>query len=112
MAYPMGQLSSNPAEGIKRLYSSDRSEIIWTDSDMAQVKADVSDEIRWVIDLAAHTGLRVGNFLCLPWSHVEPDAVVITTGKSKHRREAIIPRYDALNDVLANIPKRSPVIPH
>jgi integrase len=107
---PMGKLSSNPAEGIKHLYSSDRSEIIWTDSDMAQVKAGVSDEVKWVIDLAAHTGLRVGDLLRLSWSHVGPDAIVITTGKSKHRREAIIPRYDALNEVLAQIPKRSPVI--
>jgi integrase len=32
------------------------------------------------------------------------------TGKSKLRREAIIPLYDALREVLARIPKRSPII--
>lgn len=107
---PMGKLSSNPAEGIKHLYSSDRSEIIWTDADINQVKAGCSEEVKWVIDLAAHTGLRVGDLLRLSWSHVGPDAIVISTGKSKHKREAIIPRYDALNAILAAIPKRSPVI--
>ncbi|NWJ24735.1 tyrosine-type recombinase/integrase [Rhizobium sp. RM] len=108
---PMGKLSSNPAEGIKHLYSSDRSEIIWTDADINQVKAGCSsDEARWVIDLAAHTGLRIGDLLKLSWSHIGPDAIVISTGKSKHRRQAIIPRYDALNEILAKIPKRSPIV--
>jgi integrase len=107
---PMGVLSSNPAEGIKHLYSSDRSEIIWTDADIAQVKAVASEEVQWVIDLAAHTGLRVGDLLKLSWSHVGADAIVMSTGKSKHKREALIPRYDALNEILDRIPKRSPVI--
>ncbi|MDH0873651.1 tyrosine-type recombinase/integrase [Agrobacterium pusense] len=107
---PMGKLSANPAEGIKHLYSSDRSEIIWTEPDIAQVKAECSDEVKWVIDLAAHTGLRVSDLLRLSWSHVGPDAIIISTGKSKHKREAIIPRYDALNEILERIPKRSPVI--
>ncbi|MGV1870917.1 tyrosine-type recombinase/integrase [Agrobacterium rosae] len=107
---PMGKINSNPAEGIKHLYTSDRSEIIWTDSDIAQVKAGCSQEVMWVIDLAAHTGLRVGDLLKLSWSHVGDDAIIISTGKSSQKREAIIPRYDALNEVLARIPKRSPVI--
>nr|WP_281407788.1 tyrosine-type recombinase/integrase [Mesorhizobium sp. M2E.F.Ca.ET.209.01.1.1] len=62
------------------------------------------------VDLAAHTGLRVGDLIRLSWSHVGEDAITITTGKSKHRREAVIPLYDALRDVLARIPRRSPVI--
>lgn len=107
---PMGRLNSNPAEGIKHLYSNDRSEIIWTDSDIAQVKVGCSQEVTWVIDLAAHTGLRVGDLLKLSWSHVGEDAITISTGKSRHKREAIIPRYDALNETLARIPKRSPVV--
>jgi integrase len=106
----MGKLNSNPAQGIKHLYASDRSEIIWTDADIDQVKAGCSDEVKWVIDLAAHTGLRVGDLLRVSWSHVGPDAIVISTGKSRHKREAIIPRYDALNKILEAIPRRSPVI--
>ena len=55
-------------------------------------------------------GLRLGDLLRLSWSHVGEDAIAIATGKSKHRREAIIPLYDALRDVLAGIPKRSTTI--
>jgi len=62
------------------------------------------------VDLASHTGLRLGDLLRLSWSHVGADAIVIATGKSKHRREAIVPLYDGLKAVLASIPKRSTTI--
>jgi integrase len=47
----------------------------------------------------------------LSWAHVGDDAIVIATGKGRrHRREAIIPLYDELRDVLARIPKRATTI--
>lgn len=107
---PLAELSVNPCEGIKQLYKVDRSEIIWTESDIAHLKKTCSAEIAHAVDLAAHTGLRVGDLIRLSWSHVGEDAIIITTGKSRHRKEAIIPLYDDLRDVLARIPKRSPII--
>ncbi len=107
---PLGEIGSNPCEGIKQLYSGDRSEIIWTDGDIAHLKKTCSAEIAHAVDLAAHTGLRVGDLIKLSWSHIGDDAIVVTTGKSRHRREAVIPLYDDLREVLARIPRRSPVI--
>jgi integrase len=109
---PLGKIAGNPCEGIKQLYSGDRSEIIWTDADIAQLKRAkaCSAEIAHAVDLAAHTGLRLGDLLRLGWSHVGDDAIVIATGKSNQRREAIIPLYDGLREVLVRIPKRSPTI--
>jgi integrase len=107
---PLGKLAGNPCEGIKLLYSSDRSETIWTDTDMAQIKRMCAPEIVLALNLAAHTGLRLGDLVRLSWSHIGEDAIVITTGKSNHKREAIIPLYDALRDVLKQIPKRSTTI--
>ena len=72
---------------------------------MAQLQRTCRAEIAYVVDLAAHTGLRQGDLLRLSWSHIGKDAITITTGKSRHRREAIIPLYAALRNVLANIPK-------
>lgn len=121
---PLGKLASNPCEGIKQLYSNDRSEIIWTDADIAQLKKAggsrkidgklvellCSPEIAHAVDLAAHTGLRLGDLLRLSWSHVGEDAIVSPTGKSRGRREAIIPLYDGLRAVLDRIPKRSTTV--
>jgi integrase len=107
---PLGKIAGNPCEGIRLLYSGDRSDIIWTGADIAQLKLSCSVETAHAVDLAAHTGLRLGDLLRVSWSHVGTDAIVMTTGKSKHRREIIIPLYDALTQVLAGIPKRSTTI--
>src|SRR5262249_8803129 len=107
---PLGKIAGNPCKGIKALYSSNRSEIIWTDADLARIKQHCTPEVAHAIDLATATGLRRGDLLRLAWSHIQDDAVVITTGKSRHRREAIIPLYDGLRDALGRIPKRSPIV--
>ena len=109
---PLGKIAGNPCEGIKQLYSGDRSEIIWLDSDITQVKASCSPEIAQAVELAAHTGLRLGDLMRLSWSHVQEDegAIIMATGKSRGKREAIIPLYDDLRAVLARIPKRSTTI--
>jgi integrase len=109
---PLGKIAGNPCEGIRRLYSGDRSEIIWVEEDITLLKKTCTSEIADAVDLAKATGLREGDLLRLSWSHVHEaeGAIRITTGKSKHRREAIIPLYNDLKHVLARIPKRSTTI--
>lgn len=107
---PLGKIAANPCEGIKQLYTVDRSEIIWTDADIAQIKATCSAEIAYAVDLAAQTGLRQGDLLRLSWSHIGDDAIVMPTGKSKGRRVAWVPLYGGLIEVLALIPRRSTTV--
>lgn len=109
-AVDLGSVAGNPCEGIKRLYENDRADIIWTDADITHLKKTCSAEIAFAVDLAGHTGLRLGDLVRLSWSHIDDDAIVLTTGKSSHRREAIIPLYGALRDVLARVPKRATTI--
>jgi integrase len=106
-----GRLAGNSCEGIKRLYGGgSRAEIIWTPSDIARLKTSCSAEIGHAVDLAAATGLRLDDLRRLAWSHVGPEAIIIATGKSRGRREAVIPLYDALCAVLAAIPKRATTV--
>jgi integrase len=107
---PLGKIAGNPCDGIKQLYTSNRSEIIWTEADIARIKRGCTAEIAQAVDLAAYTGLRLGDLLRLSWSHVGADAIVIKTSKSKHRHEAIIPLYNDLKSILATIPKRATTI--
>jgi integrase len=102
-----GKLASNPCEGIKQIYSGNRREIIWTDADLDQLKRSCPEEIGWAVDLAVNTGLRLGDLLRLCWSHIGDYAIVMTTSKSKHTRQVVIPLHDDLRAVLASIPKRS-----
>jgi integrase len=105
-----GDIAGNPCTGIAQLYSSDRSEIIWTPADISVLKKTCSAEVANAVDLAAHTGLRLGDLLRLSWSHVGEDAIIFSTSKSRGRREAIIPLYDGLRDLLARIPKRATTV--
>lgn len=105
-----GELTSNPCKGFKPLYSSDRSEIIWTDADIARVKSVASTEFGWAVDLAAYSGLRIGDLVRLSWSHIGEDMIELPTGKSRGRKSAIIPLYDDLRAVLERIKRRSPVV--
>jgi integrase len=107
---PLGKIAGNPCEGIKQLYSGDRSEIIWTDTDIDTLKKTCSREIAHAVELAAHTGLRLGDLLRLSWSHLGEDEITLATGKSRGRREAIIPLYNELREMLARIPKHSTTI--
>ena len=50
---PLGKIASNPCDGIKQIYRADRSEIIWIDSDITQLKATCSADIADAVDLAA-----------------------------------------------------------
>jgi hypothetical protein len=57
---PLGKIAGNPCIGIKHLYGGGgRAEIVWTDADMARLKASSSSDIAHAVDLAAHTGLRL-----------------------------------------------------
>jgi integrase len=106
----LGELAQNPCDGIGYLYDGDRSDIIWTDSEISLLKQFLSDEQAHVVDLAALTGLRLGDLVRLSWSHISEDAIAITTGKSKYKREALIPLYDDLRALLKRIPKRATTV--
>lgn len=105
-----GEITANPCEGIKSVYEVDRSEIIWTDDDIAMFRTGASLEVMLAVELAAQCGLRSADIFRLAWSHVGEDAIVIKTSKSRFKREAIIPIHDELRAVLDRIPRRSPVV--
>ena len=65
-------------------------------ADIVRVKQACTAEMAHAIDLAAASGLRLGDLLSLSWSHIGADAIVINTGKSRGKREAVIPLYDDL----------------
>jgi integrase len=106
---PMGVIGVNPCTGMKRLYKSDRSEIIWLPDDIAALETVAPAEVMHAVRLAATTGLRQGDLVRLTWNCVKDDHIHLP-GASKNDIEAFIPLYAELRAVLETIPKRSPVI--
>lgn len=108
-------LTTNPCFNIANIYEVDRSEVIWTEDDIARFTiASGSAELTWALELACLTGLRQADLLRLSWSHISDLAIEMVASKTRFRgryqRTAQIPLYDELRTLLAEIPKRSTVV--
>lgn len=102
-----GALSTNPCRAIGNLYSTDRSDIIWTREDLdhfCKANEDKPDVIH-ALKLACLTGMRQSDLLRLSWGHVGAHAIEMATGKSKRRRKAVAPLTADIRALLAEIKK-------
>lgn len=106
-----GEVSTNPIADVSGLYTPpDRSEIIWEPHHLELLlKHATSPAFVDFVQLAVHTGIRLGDIRKLTWSAVGPDAIVFQTGKSNRKRTAVIPITDPLREILATIPRRDSV---
>ncbi|RAK68761.1 tyrosine-type recombinase/integrase [Phenylobacterium kunshanense] len=105
-----GKLLNNICKGIGSIYDVDRSGLIWTADDLAELEKHAAPEIMRAARLAALTGLRQSDLLRLSWSHVQPHSIEIATGKSRKRKTTLIPLYDELRDYLASVPKKATTV--
>ncbi len=86
---PLGKIAGNPCEGIKALYTSNRSEIIWTDADIARLEATCSPEIAFAVELGSAYRLA-------PWRLAPAVMVAPRRGcdRARHRQEPTSQRGD------------------
>lgn len=105
-----GLLTGKPCESIDRLYTANRSALIWTDADFAELEKTASAELVQAAKLAALTGLRRADLLRLSWSHIGPLAIEISTGKSRHRKTTRIPIYGELRSLLDDLPRKATTV--
>ena len=98
------RLTINHVKGFKRLYHSDRSEIIWLQEHIDAFMKVAPVEIQRALILALHTGQRQGDLLRLPWSAYDGERIRLRQGKSrrgKNRGPLIeIPCTQALRRML------------
>lgn len=99
-------LPRNPAAGIASVYEVDRSDMIWSDEQIAAAVAAAPKHIGEAIELAALTGLRVSDLATLRWDEIAAKA----TSKSGGRTLARIPRTAALTALLDRIERQGDVI--
>lgn len=99
-------LTRNPAAGIEKLYTVDRSDLIWSEDDIAAAVQAAPKHVGEAIELAALTGLRVSDLVTLRWDEIAAKA----TSKSGGRTKAHIPRTPALTALLERITAQGDVI--
>lgn len=98
-----GLLSDNACAAIPKIYSANRSELIWREEDLEQLGRHASTELMFAARLASLTSLRKSDLLRLTWTHVSPNSIEISTGKSGQRKTTLIPVYSELRLLLDEI---------
>ena len=108
-AVDRGEVSANPIEGVEGLYTPpNRSELIWEPHHLDALLKDGDRDFVDFVEVACHTGLRLGDLRSLPLSAVVQDkairdAVIFQTGKSNGRRTVVIPVTDELRVILERV---------
>lgn len=103
-----GRISRNPLEKFQRIYSADRSEIIWTEVEITKFMDGASVELQRAMILAIHTGQRYGDLIKLRWS--DYDGTTIRLKQNKTDTRVTIPCTAALKRMLDATPRVGPFI--
>lgn len=103
-----GRIKDNPLAGFERIYSGDRSEMIWTANDIAAFMAAAPLELQQAMILALHTGQRYGDLIRLRWSDFRGETISLKQNKTKAR--VTIHVSQALRRMLDGMERRGPYI--
>ncbi|MFC5423078.1 tyrosine-type recombinase/integrase [Bosea eneae] len=107
-AVSRGKLTANHILGFKRLYSSDRSDILWLEEHIRAFMAVASLEMQQALILALHSGQRLSDLLRAAWTNY--DGKFLRIRQSKGGVVVTIPCTKALRAMLDGMPRNATVI--
>ncbi|MFC5507794.1 tyrosine-type recombinase/integrase [Bosea massiliensis] len=107
-AVDRGKLKANHILGFKRLYSSDRSDILWLEAHIRAFMTVAPLEMQRALILALHTGQRLSDLLRAAWTNY--DGKVLRIRQSKGNVLVAIPCTRALRTMLDGMPRDATVI--
>jgi integrase len=108
VAKDRGKITANPCEKGGRLYHADRTDLIWTDNDVATFLEKAPAHLHLPLMLALWTGQRQGDLLRLPWSAY--DGAFIRLRQSKGGARVKIPVGAPLKVMLDSTKRVATVI--
>ncbi len=106
-------LSKNVVAGVPGLYSSDRADVTWSDTEYEKVLAELTPDAQRVIKFMRLTGFRRGDAIKVTWRSIneEKNSIIWRTSKGKKQRVAQVAELTAeLVAFLDECPKRAPTI--
>lgn len=113
-AVDRGRLSTNHLRGFRRLYHSDRAEIVWLPEYIDAFMKVAPVAMQQALLLALHTGQREGDLLVLPWSAYDGNTIRLRQGKTRRGQELgsiiEIPCTQTLRQMLDGMERVSPII--
>lgn len=83
------KIAKNPAKKIGKLYSTNRSDVIFTPDELASVLAAARPDLRLLIRAAVATGLRCSDLCDLRWRDVDIEDGIIERTTNKSARDPV-----------------------
>jgi integrase len=104
LAIEEGYLETNPAAKIKKSSEKDRlKERVLTEEEEARLKTTSYPALRSIINVAAHTGMRLQEILSLRWAQVDLAEMTLTAERTKSGKPRTIPLNVALHNELSKL---------
>lgn len=103
-----GRLSEHHCHKLKRLYKSNRSEIIWTIEDRRAFAARAPNWVVRILEVGCETGLRPADLVLLDFEkHIEvtPTGRRLRVRTAKSNRDAYIPVTERLAELIDKTPQ-------
>lgn len=104
---PRGWRADNPCREVRLLRGGD-GYAPWDWDTIAAVRADLREDLWWVVALALYTGQRQGDVLAMRWDHVKDGLIAVQQEKTEKR--LVIPLHRDLRPLVAGIPRRAVTI--
>lgn len=100
-----GELAINAVAGVAQLYDPEgRGDQVWTEGELARFAAAASSpEVAFIVRLACLTGFRRTDLCRLADAHVGELAIVKPTGKSRGKRQQVVPLLPETRALIAEI---------
>jgi integrase len=103
-AVPRGWRADNPCREVKPLKGGE-GYAPWSWDVIQAAKAELRQDLWWVVALALYTGQRQGDVLKMRWDAITGGMIMVRQEKTGKR--LAIPLHKDLRDVLATIPQRA-----
>ena len=100
------KIREHHCDKLKKIYSADRSEIVWTVTDLAAFNKVAPTWVKRILAVALETGLRPGDLVRLSRSHIEPtpEGQRIKLRTNKKGRTAAIPVTAKMQSIIDETP--------
>lgn len=103
-----GLILQNAATGHAQLHRANRAEKIWGPEDIERICGASTPELARVILMSAHSGMARIDLTRLRWSDIDEHSIQYK--RSKTGELATVPIYPPIRTVLADTPRRGPIV--
>ncbi len=105
-AIEWGKAETNPLKIVKDFKVDNRMERILSKEEEQRLLKEAPDNLRPILLVALHAGMRLGEILNLPWEFVDIQQGVITVTKTKSGKERKIPMNFILKNVFTELHRK------